>query len=304
MKKKKIDDNENYEYEEDNENYDENYDDEEYDDAEEDDEPEVKEARPENTLKLIFAVVIIALVVVGILLTVFFVFKNKNKDPNPEATIESGDAIVEEDETHAENSNSSFVPGSYKVKIPQGYTLNLRDAPSSDGNVIVEDVVNGQVLEISEVQTDKNDKNTVWGKTVYQGKTLWVNVLYLDKNYGGEETTRIEEKTTVEDKTTEAEKTTVEEQTEEETTVKESGSHKGPTTAGSYTVDVAGVTDALNMRSSHDVSTELVVRIPDGEKLDITEVYHDKDTDNDTMMYWGKTTYQGQTGWVAMGYLK
>ena len=39
-------------------------------------------------------------------------------------------------------------------------------------------------------------------------------------------------------------------------------------------------------------------------EITIVEVYHDANSTNEYTKYWGKTTFGGITGWVAMGYLK
>lgn len=64
--------------------------------------------------------------------------------------------------------------------------------------------------------------------------------------------------------------------------------------AGVYRTDVSGV---LNMRSGAGTSYAIAAKIPNNTKLTITEF---KDADGYT---WGKTSYSGKSGWVAMDYV-
>ncbi|MBR5218646.1 MAG: SH3 domain-containing protein, partial [Clostridia bacterium] len=60
----------------------------------------------------------------------------------------------------------------------------------------------------------------------------------------------------------------------------------------------------LNMREDHSVSSLSIAQIPANATITIVDVYHDANSTNPYAKYWGKTTYSGITGWVAMGYLK
>jgi len=61
-------------------------------------------------------------------------------------------------------------------------------------------------------------------------------------------------------------------------------------TTGYYTVDTG--TSVLNMRSGAGSNYAKVGEIPSGETVKVTEVSG----------YWGKTTYNGVTGWIALWY--
>ena len=58
------------------------------------------------------------------------------------------------------------------------------------------------------------------------------------------------------------------------------------------------------MRENHDVTSLSIVQVPNGATVTVVDVYHDASSTNPYAMYWGKITYGGKTGWVAMGYLK
>lgn len=63
--------------------------------------------------------------------------------------------------------------------------------------------------------------------------------------------------------------------------------------SGVYRTNVAGV---LNMRSGAGTSYDKVTTVPNGIDLQITSV---KLVDG---MYWGKTSYNGKSGWVSLSY--
>ena len=60
----------------------------------------------------------------------------------------------------------------------------------------------------------------------------------------------------------------------------------------------------LNMREDHNVSSLSIAQIPSNSTVTIVEVYHDANATDSYVKYWGKTSFGGYTGWVAMGYLK
>lgn len=63
--------------------------------------------------------------------------------------------------------------------------------------------------------------------------------------------------------------------------------------AGTYTA-APGSGSNLNMRSSASTSSSILTKIPNGATLNVTSVSGS----------WGKTTYGGKTGWVALWYCK
>ena len=77
-----------------------------------------------------------------------------------------------------------------------------------------------------------------------------------------------------------------------------------PYKEGEFTVSTGGY--ALKFRKDHTMNADVYLEIQENTKLTITEIYHDTaaaSTGSD-IEYWGKTTYKGYTGWVAMNYLK
>ena len=58
------------------------------------------------------------------------------------------------------------------------------------------------------------------------------------------------------------------------------------------------------MRDGHSVTALAIAQIPDNAEITVIEVYHDANSKDIYTKYWGKVTYQGITGWVAMGYLE
>jgi hypothetical protein len=77
-----------------------------------------------------------------------------------------------------------------------------------------------------------------------------------------------------------------------------------PYKLGEYTVSTGGY--SLKFRDSHDTDGKVYLEIAENTKLEITEIYHDEAAaaDGKGIEYWGKTTYKGYTGWVAMNYMK
>ena len=73
---------------------------------------------------------------------------------------------------------------------------------------------------------------------------------------------------------------------------------------GQYIVDTDG--SALNMRKSASLNSEPLTKIPNKTSVTITEIFHDENASvgKGEIEYWGKCSYSGETGWVAMKYLK
>ncbi|MBQ7637604.1 MAG: SH3 domain-containing protein [Clostridia bacterium] len=73
---------------------------------------------------------------------------------------------------------------------------------------------------------------------------------------------------------------------------------------GEYTVSTGG--SSLKFRKSYSLDSDVILEIKEGTKLVISEVYHDENAaaNGSSVEYWGKTTYYGYEGWVAMNYLK
>ena len=70
------------------------------------------------------------------------------------------------------------------------------------------------------------------------------------------------------------------------------GDAVAPTT--NYEPGVHKVNEAVNMRSGAGTGYSVVTTVPAGQKLTVTEVKSAND------YHWGKTSYNGKTGWVAL----
>lgn len=69
---------------------------------------------------------------------------------------------------------------------------------------------------------------------------------------------------------------------------------------GYYTVASEG---SVRLREDHSLESEKLKSIPRGKKVNITEIFTDEKTDNETAKYWGKTEFEGVTGWVCIAFL-
>ena len=243
---------------------------------------------PELLMKIIIAAVAVGAVIIIILGCLVFSSFNKDKDNDSEQTTVSS---VEDDMTI----------GTYTVTIPEDpkALLNLREAASMEAADIAK-VPNGAHLMVTEVV---EAGGITWGKVTYEGAAGYVNMQYLVKSYTGtvpstpEQTTKAPEGNSEEKPENEVTTKPAETTTSAPTSSSNSGS-AGAT--GKYVVDAQ---PELNLRDGHSVDALSIAKIPDKEVITIDEVYYDEDAKDSYTKYWGKTTYQGITGWVAMGYL-
>ena len=72
--------------------------------------------------------------------------------------------------------------------------------------------------------------------------------------------------------------------------------------AGKYVIQTDGYTLLLREQPSRDSVDQ--AEIPDKTEIIITEVREDPTAEDDHYQYWGKTEFEGQTGWVPMYYLQ
>lgn len=286
-----------------------NYDDEIFMEDEEDIE-EAEEKQPagrEKLLKIGLIAVIVAVIVVIVLVSVLI--KSKSGDDTtttlpPDETTTLADEITT-------SAAEKYSPGKYTVNVAGDGTLNLRKEASMDADPLGK-IPNNTQLNITEVKYDEtatDESSRYWGKTSYLGHDGWVAMQYLAAAYVdniNEATTSADETTTAgstEETTASTETTTSAGETttvkEEETTASSSGNAN---TTGKYKVNSQG-NGYLNMRQDHSVDTTSIAQIPDGAEITISEVYENTDGTS-PVKYWGKTTYGGQTGWVAMDYLE
>ena len=245
----------------------------------------------EKSVKTLIGILVAVLLVLVILLGIAAaVKKNKNKTANGDNVATGSDAVTGISETVTTEAEL-YPTGDYIVSA-EG-SLRLREDHSIDAKHIMS-VPSGTKLTISEVFIDTNaatPEEKFWGKTEYKGWTAWVAMNYLSKAAGADA-----EATTLEGESGMAGATTL----PGETTTK-SG------TGGKYEVGkyvVTAETGFVRIREDHDVESEALSEIETDEEITILEVYHDEDADDDTLEYWGKVSYDGYTGWVALYYTK
>ncbi len=139
------------------------------------------------------------------------------------------------------------VPGSYQVTVSSG-NLILRD--SSENGTMIDSIPKGTILYVTEVKNG-------YGKVTYNGKTGWVSMNYLTYVSDSQST--------------------------------DSNPVTGQT--GTYIITTNG--SGLNLRAEPNPAARVYFSIPNGTKIVITDVVNG----------YGKTTYNGQTGWISMSYL-
>ena len=74
----------------------------------------------------------------------------------------------------------------------------------------------------------------------------------------------------------------------------------GTPAASVYTVGVYRTNELMNFRSGHSTSAGSYMQIPGGTTVTVTEIYVDRSADE--ILYWGKTSYGGKTGWIALNW--
>ncbi len=259
--------------------------------------------------RICIAVMVVFGVVIIILVSVLLGLKQNKGE---ETTVDETTTLPVEITTAPEER---YETGQYTVNVGGTGTLNLRKEPTKDAEQLIS-VPHGTLLNITEIKYDAqgDDKTQYWGKADYLGWTGWVSMTYLVKAYTegivtpGELTTAAVESTTGTEGTTGAESTTAPEATtaapEVTTAAPEATTSSGAGSAystGKYTVDAQ---PHLNMRDDHSVNALAIAQIPDNAEVTVVDVYYDSNSTDSYTKYWGKVTYGGITGWVAMGYLE
>ena len=72
-----------------------------------------------------------------------------------------------------------------------------------------------------------------------------------------------------------------------------------PTVVGVFEVD----TEELNIRSSHSMGDNIIGQLSEGDRVTVIEVFENSDPEA-SVSRWGRISYNGQPGWVAMYLLK
>lgn len=253
--------------------------------------------KPERSLKVYFAVIIvvffIAAVVAGIVTG-----KIKAKKEAETTTVPVTEAPVTEVTEPA--VDDTYKPGTYSVNTGD-VALRFRAEHNKDAEAILE-IADKTKLDITEIFVDENATDEVfryWGKTKYLGHTGWITMKYLKKEYSDDIVTP--------DKMTDATaETTAPTSTEaatagETTTAGTQSATSAPKyTAGNYKVATGGST--LRFKEKPGRETKVLENLADGTAITVTEIVEINDTD-DVYRYWGKFTYNGQTGYASMAYL-
>lgn len=272
-----------------------------------------EEAKPERSLKLIFAGVIVALAILAIALGIFFGVRSASE---PETTTEETTTEVT---TTLPASKSPYNEGKYSVNT-EGKALFFRKDHSKDADTILEidDKTELDIVEIFHDETADVDDYMYWGKTTYKGHTGWVAMKYMKKAYSDNVVTPDDisttegESTTLagEEATSETESTTLLVLPENTTAGQDvSGTTEATTaasnskySAGDYTVSTGGST--LSFRKAAGKDSEKILDISDGTKLTVVEIVDIGADHSESMRYWGKVSYNGYTGYVCMAYMK
>lgn len=294
-----------------------NYEDEIFETAEENEEVSSEKGnKSEKFLRLCLAAVIVAVVVIAILASVVITMSKSGKE---EETTVAPDVTTTLPVEITTSPAEKYAPGQYTVNVGGNGKLNLRKEPSKDGEQILA-IDNATLLTITEISynPEAEEDSQYWGRTVYKGWDAWVSMKYLANAYSegivtpGEVTTDSVEGTTLSGETTTLPENTTAATVESTTaaaTENTTAAVQEATTSGASSVFSTGTYTVtaqphLNMRENHDVSSLSVAQIPANSTVTIVEVYHDANSTNAYTKYWGKTTFGGYTGWVAMGYLK
>ena len=171
------------------------------------------------------------------------------------------------------NTPGVTVPGT-QTPVTSGYTtgtyrlddaMNFRSGHSTSAS-IYSVLPAGITVTVTEVYNE-------WGKITYNGATGWISLEYstcLSANQPSEPVTQRPVVTTP-----------------AEPAVAPDAPYTASYTAGAYYTN-----DVMNFRSDHNGSASVISIIPAGTQLIITEVYG----------IWGKTTYNGRTGWMSLEY--
>lgn len=266
-----------------------------------------KERNPEKLLKIIFAVVIVALAVFAIVLGI----AKGVKDTPAETTTEAPETI----EITTAAPELKYKPGQYAVNA-DGHSLVFRKDHSKDGDAILE-IADKTELAILDVFYDENAESEdyeYWGQTEYKGHTGWVAMAYLEKRYseGVVTPSDITTENSAESTSAEAAGTT---QAGEITTAAvigttsaEGTSSAESTTAaqskykpGNFVVSTGG--SGLRFKKTPGRDGEVILTVPDGTTVTVTEIVEIEDSD-EVYRYWGKISYLGHTGYMSMAYLK
>ncbi len=163
--------------------------------------------------------------------------------------------------------------GEYTVNTG-GSTLMLRENSSRESRRLAA-IGDGTKLTVTEIYHNPSaaagSDTEYWAKTTYNGMEGWVALKYLKKVTPAP---------------------TAEDNTEDEPI---------PFETGAYVISTDG--KKLALRKTPSGTGELLLKIPDGTALTVTEFKTDASAEGD-QRYWGLVTYQDISGYVCMAFLK
>ena len=180
------------------------------------------------------------------------------------------------------NNPGTVIPGQ-TVSFESTYTtgkyilneiMNFRSGHSTSDGIYCE-IPLGTTVFVMEISEN-------WGKITYNGKTGWISLDY---------STKLNETVTTPPATT-APATTVPATSAPVTTTAPASTAPAAEATKIYTAGSYVTTDALNLRANHSLTAGIYSIIPKGTQLTVTEISGE----------WGKTSYQGVTGWISLKY--
>ncbi len=176
------------------------------------------------------------------------------------------------------DNTTDYKIGTYTVNTAENNILLYKNDTLDQ---IIATIPNLSVLEITEIKEES-------GKCKFGTYTGWLDMkllLYTPDAKLPEETTTANETTAVQETTT----------ADSETTTAGPTQPSHPTATGTYTVDLRGDGQVLNVRSEASINADAVTTITDGTVVTVSQVSGD----------WGHiTTADGYSGWIYMIYLK
>jgi len=248
-------------------------------------EEDSKKKKSETLIKVLIAIVIVAILAIGVLLG-FVLGKNGGEKKAEEMTTLPVVESTTEEQTTA-------LDGKYRLGdyiVTEADSLRLRDDHTTNANMLIA-VPRGARISVSDVYFDPNASLELqyWGLTSYMGHTGWIALYYTQNAYSesvitAPATTGVDVPTSV--------------------VIGESTTYGTQLTVTQFVPGdyIVNADSSLRIRQSPSVDAELVATIPTGVRITITEVYEDTSAQQ-SLRYWGKVTYDNCTGWIAMFYL-
>ncbi len=175
------------------------------------------------------------------------------------------------------DNTADYKIGTYTVNAAENNILLYKNDTLDQ---IIATIPNLSVVEITEIKEES-------GKCKFGTYTGWLDMKLLLYTPDA----KLPEETTANETTTAPETTTA----DSETTTAGPTQPSHPTETGTYTVDLRGDGQVLNVRSEATINADAVTTITDGTVVTVSQVSGD----------WGYiTTADGHSGWVYMIYLK